>query len=140
GGTTGGSGMGGQAKTVAQAEAALEEAELTLTNAELALERATLKAPATGVLTALPFTVGQTAGADDQATVRTTDAVSVTIEVPGQAPVTVYVDQRAAGDGGSAVLGVFDLPAGHGLRVTVSNAETDGYVVADGLQLLLEDD
>lgn len=66
--------------------------------------------------------------------------VPVTVEVPGQAPVTVYVDQRAAGDGGSAVLGVFDLPAGHGLRVTVSNAETDGYVVADGLQLLLEDD
>lgn len=62
--------------------------------------------------------------------------VPVTIEVPGQAPVMVYVDQRATADEGNALLGVFDLPAGRGLRVTVSNAGTDGYVVADGLQLL----
>lgn len=66
--------------------------------------------------------------------------VPVTIEVPGKAPVTVHVNQRATSDEGDALLGVFDLPTGKGVRVTVSNAGTDGYVVADGLQLLFEAD
>ena len=137
GGTTGGSGMGGQAKTVAQAEAALEEAELTLTNAELALERATLKAPATGVLTALPFTVGQTAGADDQATVRTTDAVSVTIEVPVDDIGKVEVGQDAivtsdtGGESAGAVGTIALLPTSgeSTYSVTVAVDERDASLI-----------
>jgi RND family efflux transporter MFP subunit len=129
--------MGGQTKTVAQAEAALEEAELTLTNAELALERATLKAPATGVLTALPFTVGQTAGADDQATVRTTDAVSVAIEVPvddigkvevGQ-DVTVTSDTGGESAGAVGTIALLPTSGESTYSVTVAVDERDESLI-----------
>ena len=45
------------------------------------------------------------------------------------------VDQRRTDGRGLAVLCTVDLPAGAALAVTVSNAGTDGYVVADGLQV-----
>ena len=50
---------------------------------------------------------------------------------------TVHVNQRSAGKYQEQSLGRVHLKAGKTLAVTVSNASTDGYVVVDGLQLLL---
>jgi hypothetical protein len=44
------------------------------------------------------------------------------------------VDQKTGN--GLASLGRHHLPKGQGLSVTISNKDTDGYVVADGLQVL----
>jgi hypothetical protein len=44
------------------------------------------------------------------------------------------VDQRTGN--GLASLGRHRLPKGHGVSVVISNKDTDGYVVADGLQVL----
>jgi hypothetical protein len=44
------------------------------------------------------------------------------------------VDQRTGN--GLASLGRHRLPKGHGVSVVISNKDTDGYVVADGLQIL----
>lgn len=62
--------------------------------------------------------------------------VPVTIAIESREPVTVLVDQRDPSQDGFAALGVFDLPAGRSVTVTVSNRDTNGYVVADGLQLV----
>lgn len=88
-------GPGGGSTTVGQAEATLAEAQLAYTNASLALDRATLVAPADGILTALPFVEGQAAALGDLATVTTTDAVSVAIEVPVDDIGQVAVGQQA---------------------------------------------
>jgi hypothetical protein len=58
--------------------------------------------------------------------------VPVTIEVAGKAT-EVKVNEKDAG--GAAPLGRFTLPAGKALSVTVSNRDTNGFVVVDGLQL-----
>ncbi len=57
----------------------------------------------------------------------------VTVTV-GNAQSNTIVDEREAS--GSQTLGVFDLPNGKGTSITLSNAGSDGYVVADGIQLL----
>jgi hypothetical protein len=62
--------------------------------------------------------------------------VPVTVEVVGQSPRTVYVNQRNPAGHGHLSLGIYDLPAGRKVKVTVSNRETDGYVVVDGMQFL----
>jgi len=67
--------------------------------------------------------------------------VPVTVTVDGADPVTLFVNQRGAADGsdtnnGYATLGIHDLPAGAKLSVTITDTGTDGYVVADGLQVL----
>lgn len=50
---------------------------------------------------------------------------------------SVVVDQRKAPKvGGYAPVGVFNADAGNGLRVTITNAETDGYVVLDAVQFV----
>jgi hypothetical protein len=46
------------------------------------------------------------------------------------------VDQRKVESGGAVSLGKFLLPQGKGATITVSNEGTDGFVVADGLQLV----
>ena len=64
---------------------------------------------------------------------RATNA-PVTIEMPGAAPRTVKVNQQEKS--GRASLGAFRLPSGKGTAITLSNRDTDGYVIADGVQLL----
>ncbi len=65
--------------------------------------------------------------------------VPVTISVPGGETKTVRVDQRDPAHDGFASLGVFELGKGKSCSVTLSNAGTDGYVVADGVQFLKRD-
>lgn len=62
--------------------------------------------------------------------------VPVEISVGSKVLKAVKVNQRSTADGGFALLGIFTLPAGKQTRVTVSNRGTDGYVVADGVQLV----
>jgi hypothetical protein len=62
--------------------------------------------------------------------------VPVTVAVAGGETKTMLVNQRDASRGGFASLGRFTLAAGASVRVTVSNKDTDGFVVADGLQVV----
>jgi hypothetical protein len=59
--------------------------------------------------------------------------VPVTIEIEGR-KTTLKVNEQAKS--GAQSLGKFMLPKGRGLTITLSNADTDGYVVADGVQLV----
>jgi len=52
----------------------------------------------------------------------------------GGASQTIKVNQQNKSDRQS--LGRFQLPAGKGTLITVSNEGTDGHVIADGVQLL----
>jgi len=63
---------------------------------------------------------------------RATNA-PVVIELPGKPAQTVKINQRAPG--GAKLLGKFTLAKGKSLTVTLSNGDTDGYVVADGILL-----
>lgn len=57
--------------------------------------------------------------------------VPVTVSISGQPAKTVKVDQKSKGE---ISLGKFKLPAGKTTTVTVSNKDTDGYVILDGVQ------
>ena len=57
----------------------------------------------------------------------------VSIEVAGQPAQTVKVNQRETG--GVKPLGKFALAKGKGLTITLSNRDTDGFVIADGVVL-----
>ena len=46
---------------------------------------------------------------------------------------TVKVDEKEKS--GAAVLGTFALAKGRSVSIAISNKDTDGYVVADGVQL-----
>ena len=59
--------------------------------------------------------------------------VPVKIDIAGHTA-NVTVNEREGGD--AASLGKFKLGAGRSVTVTISNADTNGYVVLDGLQLL----
>ncbi len=59
--------------------------------------------------------------------------VPVTIDIGGKQTVLRVNEKDAKG---LAVIGRFGLPKGKGTTVTLSNAGTDGFVVADGLQLI----
>lgn len=61
--------------------------------------------------------------------------VPVTISINGEIK-NVSVNQRPEKTKGFASLGKFSLLKAASVRVTLSNRDTDGYVVADGLQLL----
>ena len=63
---------------------------------------------------------------------RATNA-PVTVEIPGQPARTVKVNQREAD--GVKTLGRFTLAKGKGVVITLSNRDTDGHVVADGILL-----
>ena len=65
--------------------------------------------------------------------------VPVSVRVREQTS-TVYVDQtrKPPINGLLMPLGTFDLAAGDDLMVEVSNADTDGYVVADCVQIVEE--
>ena len=60
--------------------------------------------------------------------------VPVTLTIKGREPVKLTLDQRNS-ETGRTSLGVFELPAGRQTTITLSNSDTDGYVVADGIQL-----
>jgi hypothetical protein len=63
--------------------------------------------------------------------------VPVTVEVEGGTSATIRVSQRGEVDDDPFIpVGVFELPAGTDTTITVSNEGTDGYVVADGVQLI----
>ncbi len=61
--------------------------------------------------------------------------VPVSIQAGAEPAKTVKVNERQAG--GSFSLGNYALPKGGRILITLSNADTDGFVVADGVQLLL---
>ncbi len=63
---------------------------------------------------------------------RATNA-PVLIELAGKPAQTVKVNEREAG--GAKSLGKFTLARGKGLSITLSNRDTDGFVVADGILL-----
>jgi hypothetical protein len=60
--------------------------------------------------------------------------VPVSIAIAGLPPKIVTVNEREKS--GAAPLGKFPLMAGKSVTITLSNAGTDGFVVADGVQLL----
>ncbi|HEU4752605.1 MAG TPA: xanthan lyase, partial [Armatimonadota bacterium] len=62
--------------------------------------------------------------------------VPVTIEVEGVGASTVRVNQQETGPEGCISLGSYKLPKGKRTTVTLSNAGTDGYVVADAVQFV----
>ena len=62
--------------------------------------------------------------------------VPVTVQVADGAPKTMKINQKLTDNGGVQSLGKFSLPKGSVTIVTVSNEETDGHVVVDGLQVL----
>jgi hypothetical protein len=62
--------------------------------------------------------------------------VPVSIRVDGKEMASVKVNQRQEEGNGFTSLGRFHLPKGKNTVVTLSNKETDGYVVADGIQFL----
>jgi hypothetical protein len=62
--------------------------------------------------------------------------VPVTIIVQGSARLNLMVDQRNKTGKGFATLGTFRLPKGKLTSVTVSNSNTVGCVVADGIQFV----
>jgi hypothetical protein len=60
--------------------------------------------------------------------------VPVTISIKGGASKTIKINEQD--QSGQQSLGIFDLPLGHNTTISVTNAETDGFVVVDGVQLL----
>ena len=62
--------------------------------------------------------------------------VPVEIRVKGTETRTVKVDQRISRHNGFAPLGRFKLPTGKDTTIFISNKDTDGFVVADGLQFV----
>ncbi len=61
----------------------------------------------------------------------------MTVEVNGSPVGVLTVSQRGQdGEKGFFSLGRFRLPQGKRTRVSLSNKDTDGYVIADGVQLL----
>ena len=60
--------------------------------------------------------------------------VPVTVAIAGQPAKTITVNERT--QDGAVSLGKFALKSGKSVTVTLSNKGTDGFVIADGLQLL----
>ena len=62
--------------------------------------------------------------------------VPVTLQVEGVGTQKTMVDQRNPERNGTVSLGNFKLPKGKRTTVTISNRDTDGYVVADAVQFV----
>ena len=62
--------------------------------------------------------------------------VPVTVRTGAGEGKSLKVNQRSAANQGFASLGKFHLPAGRKATVTISNKDTDGFVVADGIQFV----
>jgi hypothetical protein len=54
----------------------------------------------------------------------------------GESSKTVRVNQKKAGEGNATSLGTYRFTADQPVTVTVSNQETDGYVIVDGVQFV----
>ncbi len=111
-GDSGGPGGGAPStdrSTVVSAEVGLAKARRALATAQGNLDRATLRAPMDGVLTALPFTVGGTTTGTERATVTAPGAVRVSLTVPAASFPFVRTGQQATLRG----------PGGAELRATV---------------------
>jgi hypothetical protein len=61
--------------------------------------------------------------------------VPLVVDVDGK-PTAVRVDERDPGSKGAVSLGTYTLPQGAKTTVTLSTEGTNGFVVADGLQVL----
>jgi multidrug efflux pump subunit AcrA (membrane-fusion protein) len=87
---------GGQGTlTVASAEAAVTKAKLTLASAEAKLKGATIAAPISGTVSALPFAKGDTVTTSDQIVIIGKGAVEVQMNVPEAAFRTLAAGERA---------------------------------------------
>jgi multidrug efflux pump subunit AcrA (membrane-fusion protein) len=87
---------GGQGTlTVASAEAAVTKAKLTLASAEAELKSATITAPISGTVSALPFAKGDTVTTSDQIVIIGKGSVEVQLNVPEAAFRTLAVGQPA---------------------------------------------
>jgi hypothetical protein len=62
--------------------------------------------------------------------------VPVTIQAKDGEAKKVVVDEKKAGTNNEASLGTFSLTPGKTLTVTISNENTNGHVIVDGLQLI----
>lgn len=62
--------------------------------------------------------------------------VPVTVTIDGVERKTTQINQRNETTQGVVSLGIFRLPKGKLTQVTISNRDTEGYVVADGVQFL----
>lgn len=80
GGSSGQGDQGGESKTVAQAAAAVAQAKLDLATARVALTNATMTAPISGTISAVPFAVGDEASTSD--TVDIVGGTGVTLSLP----------------------------------------------------------
>jgi hypothetical protein len=60
--------------------------------------------------------------------------VPVTVAIQGLDTQVLHVNEQEPS--GRQSLGQFTLPIGHHTTITVTNTDTDGYVVVDGVQLL----
>jgi hypothetical protein len=60
--------------------------------------------------------------------------VPVTVAIKGAPSQTFHVNEQDFS--GHQSLGQFNLPVGHNTTISVSNADTDGFVVVDGVQLI----
>ncbi len=80
GGSSSQGGQGGESKTVAQAAAAVAQAKLDLATARVALTNATMTAPISGTISAVPFAVGDEASTSD--TVDIVGGTGVTLSLP----------------------------------------------------------
>jgi hypothetical protein len=61
----------------------------------------------------------------------------VTVSIDGKDSNVVHVNEQEPS--GQQSLGRYALPVGHHTTITVTNTDTDGYVVVDGVQLLRKD-
>ena len=62
--------------------------------------------------------------------------VPVTISVAGGAAKIIFVNQQSPASRGIHKLGTFPLAAGKTVTISISNENTDGHVVVDGIQLV----
>jgi hypothetical protein len=62
--------------------------------------------------------------------------VPVSVSVSGGETREFHINQRSESTNGVVSLGRFQLPAGQRTSVTLANRDTDGFVVADGVQFL----
>ena len=62
--------------------------------------------------------------------------VPVTVTIEGKTAKTLTVNQQLTTGNGLVSLGKFTLPKGAATAVTISNKDTDGFVVVDGLQVV----
>ena len=64
------------------------------------------------------------------------ESVPVTIAVAGKPEQVIRINQKDVSSKARYSLGKFELPAGKGTTVTISNEGTKGVVIVDGIQFV----